>query len=306
MNDPINSTTLDTAADGLDEAASDMSAVTSGRRKVMRTLGKLGLGAFALSIPAATALRVQKAHAQSAEDVPGILNFALTLEYLEAVYYNTGVDTDGLIPEGVGSDVYNLIAQHETAHVSLLNTAISAAGAEPRAELDIEDFDFTAGGAFPDPFTNYDVYLALSQAFEDTGVRAYKGQAARIPRSLDVTVEGVGTFNVLTTALQIHSLEARHAAEVRRLRAVAGQDSLQPWITGDEPMITGFNEAVQPVYAGEDNLMQGGVDVTTLGDGYSDEVATEAFDEPLSMDDVNTIANLFIIGDGDDDDDSDG
>jgi rubrerythrin len=50
--------------------------------------------------------------------------------------------------------------------------------------------------------------LALAQAFEDTGVRAYKGQAANLMSKPDL----------LTAALQIHSVEARHASEVRRLR----------------------------------------------------------------------------------------
>jgi hypothetical protein len=40
-------------------------------------------------------------------------------------------------------------------------------------------FDFTVGGAF-DPFNNYTQFLAFFQAFEDTGVRAYKGQATNL------------------------------------------------------------------------------------------------------------------------------
>jgi hypothetical protein len=52
----------------------------------------------------------------------------------------------------------------------------------------------------------YAQFLALAQAFEDTGVRAYKGQAANL----------IST-DLLTAALQIH-VEARHASEVRRLR----------------------------------------------------------------------------------------
>jgi hypothetical protein len=70
-------------------------------------------------------------------------------------------------------------------------------------------FDFTVGGAF-DPFNNYTQFLALSQAFEDTGVRAYKGQATNL----------ISTPDLLTAALQIHSVEARHASEVRRLRGL--------------------------------------------------------------------------------------
>ena len=76
--------------------------------------------------------------------------------------------------------------------------------------------------------------LALAQAFEDTGVRAYKGQAGAL----------MGNDNLLTAALQIHSVEARHASEIRRLRG------LQGWITLDQ---RGPNmpSATQAVYDGE-------------------------------------------------------
>jgi hypothetical protein len=48
----------------------------------------------------------------------------------------------------------------------------------------------------------------LAQAFEDTGVRAYKGQAGNV----------MSNKTVLQAALQIHSVEARHASQVRRMR----------------------------------------------------------------------------------------
>ena len=51
--------------------------------------------------------------------------------------------------------------------------------------------------------------MSLAQAFEDTGVRAYKGQAKNL----------ISTPDLLTAALQIHSVEARHAAAIRDLIA---------------------------------------------------------------------------------------
>ena len=54
-----------------------------------------------------------------------------------------------------------------------------------------------------DVFSNYKTFLAVSQALEDTGVRAYKGQAGNLKSSDEI----------LTVALQIHSVEARHAAQ---------------------------------------------------------------------------------------------
>ncbi len=91
-------------------------------------------------------------------------------------------------------------------------------------------------------------------------------------------------------ALQIHSVEARHAAEVRRLRAERGA-SLQPWITGDNA-----GAASAAVYAGEGNLTQAGIEQTSLGN-YSAEAPSEAYDEPLTMEAVagpNGIATPFF------------
>ena len=132
---------------------------------------------------------------------------------------------------------------------------------------------------FADVFRNYQTFLAVSQAFEDTGVRAYKGQAGNL-RSNDM---------ILTTALQIHSVEARHAAMVRRLRGET------PWIVGDSRGT--LPAATQPVYNGEGNTTQGGVNVAALT-GSSSKIASQAFDEPLTKEQVMAIASLFIRSNG--------
>lgn len=85
-------------------------------------------------------------------------------------------------------------------------------------------------------------------------MRAYKGQAANIPR--DAELDGT---NILTAALQIHSLEARHAAEVRRLRTMMGV-SVQPWIVLADCTA---GTVLETVYAGEDNVMQADIDTAT-------------------------------------------
>ena len=71
------------------------------------------------------------------------------------------------------------------AHVAFLRTAITQAGGTP-VTLSAASFDFTAGGAFADVFSDYDLFLAVSQTFEDTGVRAYKGQAGNLMSNNDV------------------------------------------------------------------------------------------------------------------------
>jgi hypothetical protein len=134
------------------------------------------------------------------------LNFALTLEYLEAAFYKEG-NASGVIPSQYRS-VFRTIGQHEDAHVKLLKGVLgSAAVAAPGV-------DFTAGGKYADVFSNFDTFLTLSQTFEDLGVAAYKGQAGNL----------IGSKEVLTVALQIHSVEARHASEVRRIGLKFGWD----------------------------------------------------------------------------------
>lgn len=135
-----------------------------------------------------------------------ILNFALTLEYLEAGFYRAGLSAPGLIPQRY-FDVFSTIGKHESQHVGALQAALGGAAVrEPK-------FDLTGGGKFPDILSNFRTYALVAQTLEDTGVAAYKGQAPRL----------TGGGDLLTTALRIHSVEARHAAEVRRVRGV------RPW-----------------------------------------------------------------------------
>jgi rubrerythrin len=240
------------------------------RRDVFRKLGDFGkkMALGTLSLGAVTVATSQKAMAQgSTGSLTDILNFALLLEHLEAEFYVKGLDS-GLIPKGKTEMIFMQIAKHEAQHVEFLKKTIGALGGSP---IEKPTFDFTAKGMFK-PFQNYGQFLSLSQAFEDTGVRAYKGQAANVMSNDDV----------LTAALQIHSVEARHAARVRRLRGV------QSWY-----MRTARDKNVAAVYAGEDNVMQGGVDLTTVTQISRLDIM-ESFDEPLTKEEVTAIAALFI------------
>jgi hypothetical protein len=134
------------------------------------------------------------------------LQLALTLEYLEKEFYIMGL-ASGVIPTGGREEkVFMQISAHETDHVSFLIAGLGGSGSTNFVAK--PTFDFTVGGAF-DPFNatgigktaTYAQFLALAQAFDDTGVRAYKGQAANL----------ISTPDLLTAALQIHSVKARHA-----------------------------------------------------------------------------------------------
>jgi len=237
------------------------------RREAMTKGLGLGLKAALAAFPLLGVFG-NRAYAAPPATVNDILNFALKLEYLEAAYYTKGLATDGLIPS-TDQKIFMQISKHETAHVALLKQTITSLNGTPVAE---PTFDFTAGGTFADVFSNYQTFLALSNAFEDTGVRAYKGQAPGL----------MGSGAVLTAALDIHSVEARHASEVRRLRKIKG------WITNAEA-----NGLPAAIYAGEDNTTQGGVDVKTITSAPAAAI-TEAFDEFLTMDQVLAIAGPFI------------
>lgn len=241
--------------------------VVSRRDAVRETGRRAGLLAIA-SMPVAFGLMAKRAFAQGGipADIIDVLNFALTLEYLEAEFYQTGLPT---VDVGAARPIFEQIRNHEVAHVALLQHLLGASAvAKPT-------FDFTAGGAFNDVFSNPTTFITLSQAFEDTGVRAYKGQAPALASQAEI----------LTTALRIHSVEARHAAAVRLLAQSPG---VKGWITGNDnaPL------ALQPNYAGEENTTQLGVDLLQFG---SANAASEAFDEPITRAEVEAIIAPFIV-----------
>ncbi len=218
-----------------------------------RNLIKFGSNLAAAAVPALFVATANQAYAQSgapSQAAIDVLNYALTLEYLEDEYYRTGLAAANLIPVA-DRTIMTQISKHEAAHVALLKGALGAgAVAKPT-------FKFPAN-----TFTDYTAFLGLAQALEDTGVRAYKGQAANL----------INDKSILQTALQIHSVEARHASEIRRLSGKKG------WVS--DPAQTTFN--------------QGGVDLKALNLGKSDDALREAFDEPLTKEQVLAIATPYL------------
>lgn len=255
----------------------------SSRRDSFEHLKNLGKNVALASIPFGLAATSSKARAATMgmagatmmASPTEILNFALTLEYLERNFYQMGLDTSGLIPKE-DREAFAQISKHETAHVDFRLAALGDNAIEEPT------FDFTGapGGLNLDTFSNYQTFLALSQGFEDTGVRAYKGQAGGL----------MDDDSLLAYALQIHSVEARHAFQVRRMRGVKG------WITKSENTLP---DAFNAVYGGatpESNLTQGGVNLSGMfNDVGGDDVVSESFDEPLTMGEVNAIASIFIV-----------
>lgn len=231
------------------------------------------------SVPIAVAALSRDVFAQGGlpQNVIDVLNFALTLEYLESTYYELGVRTYHTVP-AQDFAIFDQIRIHEDEHVQYLKAALGS-HAVPKPNFDFSGARGAHNGPFHDVFFVYNKFKALAQAFEDTGVRAYKGQAPNL----------MNAKAVLTVALQIHSVEARHASEVRRLRGNF-QDTVpnRGWITFNHTDVPG----TEATYAGEENKFQGGVDILALHFRTND--ATEAFDEPLTKAQVLAIAAPFI------------
>ncbi len=134
---------------------------------------------------------VRKALAINGGGDVGILNFALTLEYLESAFYmeaKTRAKASGELQSLIG-----LLADDEKQHVEALTATIKKLGGKPVAE---PKFDFAYGDTAG--------FLKLAQTFEDTGVSAYNGAGPAI-KSKDV----------LAAAGSIVQVEARHAAAIR-------------------------------------------------------------------------------------------
>lgn len=228
------------------------------------------------SVPIALGALSRDVYGQTPVDVLDVLQFALLLEYLESDFYQRGLNASALIPAS-DQTVFSTISAHETAHINALQALITGKAGTPIAK---PTFDYTAKGNVPGfLFFNgqYDTFTALAQAFEDTGVRAYKGQVGRL----------INDKTALTTVLAIHSVEARHACEVRRLRGLKG------WVTGNSR--DDLPAFLQAAYIGEENVTQLSVNVSTLATStVGANSATEAFDEPLTMAQVMAIITPFL------------
>lgn len=261
-------------------SASDSSDHPPSRRTALRRAGQVGLGLALAAVPGAF-LTSRDARAQEAtpEDV---LRFALMLEYLEWQYYDQALSSDSLLSfPGNARSKFTEIRDHELAHVRFLEDQLGL-----QEDENLQQFDFTADGMFdPGPFEDYDTFLLLAQAFEDTGVRAYQGGA-----SLLIGAEA------LTPALQIHATEASHVAVVRRMVAAEGMAPNQDaWIDGAGLQVpsTLRDYMDNAIYAGEANTNVAGSDVSGVVD-YSEELVTEAYDKPLGMGAVSSIVDPFL------------
>lgn len=255
------------------------------RRDVLKAFTRKAGKIAVTALPFALANLFVKAYAGAPPSTAiGILNSALIYEYLEQEFFYTALLTKDLIQTMADFTAINTIRQHEKEHVAFLQTTIQSLGGTPVVS---PTFDFTAGkgsgnGPYADVFSNYETFLALAQVFEDTAVRAYKGQLATL-------VQGGA---LLTALMDIHSVEGRHAAGIRQMRYANAFGTIKPWITMGDP---GISSAFNTEYGGEQATIQANVQIVDInGFNLDIDAASEAFDEPLSSTRINNIIAPFI------------
>ena len=213
---------------------------------------------------------------RAAAEVVDSLQLALLVAYLQSSLYTRALAVAGFVTTA-DLIVVGALNTQESSHVAALTTLITTRGSAAPTQ---PTFDFTAKGALPGfAFADgqYETFRMLAQAFEDLSVRAYKGQ-------LQALVEDKPALNA---ALAIHAVEARHAAEVRRLRGKKG------WITGSSR--EDLPAFAQAIYDGEELTSQGGFDVSSAVASFGGvDAASQAFDEPLTTAEVTAIITPFI------------
>jgi hypothetical protein len=141
----------------------------------------------------------------------GVLNYALTLEYLEAAFYN-GATAANMSLNSQTAAFLKVVTRDENAHVAFLKKALgSKAATEPK-------FDFKGAN------TNIETFMKTAAVLENTGVHAYSGQALNIKSAAYVKA-----------AISILTIEARHASVIGLLNDPTGE-SIAPNGPFDTPL----------------------------------------------------------------------
>ncbi len=174
------------------------------RKRFLKMAGGAGAASFSAFVLAACgsssssskSTASSTAAATTASNASGdiaILNYALTLEYLESEFYSKVVAAK--LFKGKVGELLETFGSQEDSHVVALKAAVSKLGGTPAAN---------PHGKFP--ITSATQVAQLAYTVENLGAAAYLGQAAKIQSP-----------EVLASALAIHTVEARHAATLGTL-----------------------------------------------------------------------------------------
>lgn len=182
---------------------------TPDRRSFLKYAG-VGTGAMMLGGLNLSAMAATSPTTKSAKQDLDILNYALTLEYIEAEFYaafNVGGPYASKLSNARVKEYAKELAEQEQGHVDFLIATIKSLGGTPIAKPAL-----TFAPLIPDESKlNDEMFLQLAVLFEPVGTRAYLGQADRIMNA-----------DVLTAAASVLAVEANHVSGIQQLRTFLG------------------------------------------------------------------------------------
>lgn len=218
--------TSDSATERLEQLQNSLDEQMSSRRGVLGGAAAVGgLLAFGPMSTGATMADPDEIVPQAENDSTSnidVLNYALTLEHLEHTFYHKGMEqfsekelmTADVVCDRICTEqrkqipnYLDTVATHEHEHVDKLTAVIKKLGGDPVQQAQY-DFGYDSASEF----------LTTARTLENTGVAAYAGAAPALSKD-----------TLLTAALSIHSVEARHAAILNEL-------------TGKSPFPSAFDE----------------------------------------------------------------
>lgn len=161
-----------------------------------------------------------------------VLNYALTLEYLEAEFYRQG-NSAGLL-SGKEKTYLDQVQVDEESHVATIRATIMKIGGSPVAAPGVD---------YGDAFDSREKYLTTSHTFENTGVSAYLGAAGYIKDKA-----------ILQAAAGIFGVEARHAAIVGNLLQLEPEGGVYMGATESPLSSAQVLKAVSPFLAGAGSM----------------------------------------------------
>lgn len=179
-------------------ALHELAADEASRRKFLRMVGGTGAAsAFALLLAACggdddeDTIDAEEPEQAAGKDLE-ILNYLLTLEFLEARLYQDIADS-GVIEDETVTQITTAFGEDEQQHVDALTATVEQMGGTPARDPDVDFESVIEGGA--------EMVLTVAARVENVGAAAYLNEAAQVQSP-----------EVLAAALSIHAVEGRHAA----------------------------------------------------------------------------------------------